>query len=1011
MNFGLGRTSLACAVGLASAVWAATVREGAAEVVMFAAAPAAAPAESSGPTDSGGNETRVMSSEIANRPRLELGAGDFFAGELAPSDVPGKLAWQADALTDPLLFPLAAVAAVQYPLAADAQRADGEFCVELRDGDVLFGSVRALTSEALILETAQFGTLRIDRSELRQIERQGALDRIVYLGPGGLQGWTAGDATASWQSRGGRLETYDPGSIALQSQPTPQRCTIEVELSWRDQADFSFSMLSGEDQIAALAKALPRLLNRRQQRPEAQEPWQPAAAFELRTANDKFVLLTEGAEQADLAVIGTIEEQRNRLQLQLYIDPTARTVTAFSLDGRQIAQVQCPADALPRMGGLLTITNRNGNVRLDRLVIRESSSGPPTDVPADGVFVQNTEGQPQQADDLVIEASDVEAPSATAANFAQPLPLSAIARIVFPRRIDETAGDEGKDDRADKDPPGDPGARFDVRVATQSGLRLHGRLLAVVGNEVRLIRPGIAEPLAVAIDDVQSLATLGEGFGATHSLVPVGRLVGPGIECRGALVETTAQAGTEWTGRLVWQPLRSETASPIVTDLTGRIFFRSTGTPATSAATRPRRPPAEDPGVVIRALRAFSRIGANANRQVAAGDADHQLLWLKTGDCIPCRVRSIDLDGVRFESPAVEADFIPHELVKAWDRLPRSPAATMDERRRTRLLTLPRIQRNNPPLHLVESPDGDFLRGRLTALSDETLDIEVRLESRRIPAAKIARIIWLERPADVNDGDAPAATPEPTAEQLAGGVQVQAVRSDGVRLTFRVDDFRDGVLAGAREALGACTVEVKSVDELLLGDAITAAAEKSAYGGWQLHDAPDPRYLADEGGDDAVAGRESGLVGQVAPDFRLELLDGGSFQLKSMRGKVVVLEFWATWCGFCMQAMPRVEQVVESYDGERVVQVTVNLRENKETIAPVLERLGLKPRVALDIDGAAAEKFEVTGLPQTVVIGADGKVANVLTGNSLGLEDDLRAAIDAALVAAEANAASDGAGQ
>ena len=52
------------------------------------------------------------------------------------------------------------------------------------------------------------------------------------------------------------------------------------------------------------------------------------------------------------------------------------------------------------------------------------------------------------------------------------------------------------------------------------GLRLHGRLLAVAGNEIRLTRPGIAEQLAVAINDVQSLATLGEGFGAMIRRMP-----------------------------------------------------------------------------------------------------------------------------------------------------------------------------------------------------------------------------------------------------------------------------------------------------------------------------------------------------------------------------------------------------------------------------------------------------------------------------------------------------------
>ncbi|MAT72757.1 MAG: hypothetical protein CMJ58_25030 [Planctomycetaceae bacterium] len=375
----------------------------------------------------------------------------------------------------------------------------------------------------------------------------------------------------------------------------------------------------------------------------------------------------------------------------------------------------------------------------------------------------------------------------------------------------------------------------------------------------------------------------------------------------------------------------------------------------------------------------------------------------------------------------VEAKFVPHELVKAWDRAPGVAPAPLDERKMARLLTLPRMQRNNPPRHVLQSTDGDYLRARLLSATDETVEVEQRLETRRIPVDRVARIIWLDKPEDRqadrddeadpgDNGDAAVADAadqpgdstaedEPDDAEPGVGPLIQAVRSDGVRLTLRFEQLVDGVIGGRREALGAAHVDLKQVDELLLGDAIADAAAENPFGQWQLTSAPNPRYLTESGEPAAAAGQEAGLVGQPAPDFRLKLLAGGEFQLEKTRGKVVVLEFWATWCGFCMQAMPRVAEIVDSYPEGDVVSIAVNLREDADTITPVLERMGLEPTVALDIDGATAEKFQVTGLPQTVIVGADGNVANVFVGAGLRFDEQLRAGIDAALAAARGESA------
>jgi peroxiredoxin len=180
--------------------------------------------------------------------------------------------------------------------------------------------------------------------------------------------------------------------------------------------------------------------------------------------------------------------------------------------------------------------------------------------------------------------------------------------------------------------------------------------------------------------------------------------------------------------------------------------------------------------------------------------------------------------------------------------------------------------------------------------------------------------------------------------------------------------------------LGICRVEIKEVDQLLIGGAIEEAAAQLAYQQWKLQHAVEPRFASAAASGAATAGTESALVGKPAPDFELELLGGGKFRLSEHQGNIVVLDFWATWCGPCLQAMPQIDRAVRDVQEQNVQLVAVNLLESPEQIASTLERLNLQIPVGLDQDGIVAEKYAASAIPQTVVIDRDGKVARVFVG-------------------------------
>jgi peroxiredoxin len=300
------------------------------------------------------------------------------------------------------------------------------------------------------------------------------------------------------------------------------------------------------------------------------------------------------------------------------------------------------------------------------------------------------------------------------------------------------------------------------------------------------------------------------------------------------------------------------------------------------------------------------------------------------------------------------------------------------------------MQKNDPPTHLIRSKNGDFLRGRVASMDATTLAIEIRLESRLIPRDRISRIIWLH--SDELD------VAKKPAKSAANGrtTRVQALRNDGVRLTFQPERFEGSTLYGKSEVLGACQVTVAQVDQLLIESAIEQAAALLTYQQWKLKNAPDPKYVTagdgDEGG--GSSGTESPLVGKPAPDFTLDLKDGGSFHLAESKGKeIVVLDFWATWCGPCLQAMPQVERAVAEFKAKNVRLVAVNLQETAEQVTALLDRIKLHVPVALDRDGIVADKYKAVAIPQTVIIGRDGNVARLFVGGGPRFEEQLKQAL------------------
>ena len=142
----------------------------------------------------------------------------------------------------------------------------------------------------------------------------------------------------------------------------------------------------------------------------------------------------------------------------------------------------------------------------------------------------------------------------------------------------------------------------------------------------------------------------------------------------------------------------------------------------------------------------------------------------------------------------------------------------------------------------------------------------------------------------------------------------------------------------------------------------------------------------------------SPLLGNPAPDVSLKLLDAGEFRLQAHLGaRLVMLDFWATWCGPCVQELPILAEVAEAYKDKGVIFCGVNEQETPEVIRKFLKDKKLQFTVALDSGGTVGAAYHAEAIPMLILIDKKGVVQSVHIGYDPGIKATLRKELDALL--------------
>src|SRR5690606_20245646 len=150
-------------------------------------------------------------------------------------------------------------------------------------------------------------------------------------------------------------------------------------------------------------------------------------------------------------------------------------------------------------------------------------------------------------------------------------------------------------------------------------------------------------------------------------------------------------------------------------------------------------------------------------------------------------------------------------------------------------------------------------------------------------------------------------------------------------------------------------------------------------------------------GDTLTALHVAPRIGATAPPLQLPVLDHDArLTLSDLRGQVIVLNFWATWCVPCRIEMPALQTLYERHQAQGVRVIGINLGESPETARRWVDDLNLTFDIALDRDGYAATLYQLRGQPSTYVIAPDGVISQIFYGavDIDALESAVQHAID-----------------
>ncbi len=884
-------------------------------------------------------------------------------GRLASDEGETSLLWQGEGFLDPFTFRFDKLKKLEIDRLNEQGEPTGTFAFELSSGDLITGNLLSAGEEMLVIDSGVAGELSVPIAALQRMYRVVDNPTLVFAHLAGLQDWSSNHwNNEGWTEDGTDLRSDRPDATLIGDLGVPRQAIIEFEVSWTGTPNFHLAL--GCDP------------NRH---PDESSGWA------VTCIGKTLAIFRERQRTADLDILSMLEDDSS-VRLTVYLDQDKDEISVYEPDGTLAGRLtgseanrEADDPEVNDRGTGVMLTNRDGRTTLRRLRVakwigkqmqhQDDASAKLSFVTADSRVVTGQSFRLKAGDSqLTLVAGDDQ----------EQISLKNLAGIDFRIEKSQAAVDESETG-GDSSDPKDPQAM--ATVLLRDGARWSGRLLSISKDALELKHSVTNQDVAISMEVVRSITWRSATWtGANEKVASFERA---GKIMKGHLVAPEQSSVNDEKGKdasglstLMWQPLGSQTAARLSDGIAAVI----SQLPSASKTDRAKKTePAAQPDM----------------SEIRPPNFESNL-FLVSGDHFACRVIGSADEGLLVQSREGGRTLVTHDQIKAVELVGDAEPPALEDAKRRRLLTLPRLQKDSPPTHLLVAANGDMLRCRILGIDDDSIRVEIRLDEMKLPRERITQIIWLhpeDLPKNAADDDVkPAAEePEPSeAPQQRFAEYVQAVMRDGInRVTFLPTGIDDGeAVVGLHDVFGRCRVHLADVEKLLLGTAISSTQRDDSYQQWILKHAKEPVVAAAMRGEMPLPAHT--LNGQRAPEVNLPMLDGDRYRLSNDRGKIVVLDFWASWCAPCMETMPKVDDLIAEFDPTRVKLVTVNLSDDEGKIRTSLRRLNIRPEVALDVDGIVAERYEVQSIPQLVVIDGEGNIATVFIGGGDVMIDRVR---------------------
>jgi thiol-disulfide isomerase/thioredoxin len=898
--------------------------------------------------------------------------GDFYDGKIQTDSANQDfLIWKCNAFREPMLVPWNVVDSISHNLTINQPKVINEtqlYVVDLEDGESISGRIERLDDRTIQLSSSRYTPIQIDLDRVRSILK---VNHAASEGVGRLSvnEWKQvlpvkkKEVPDTWLSKAGSIETSIAGSSIAQTASLPSLAVIDVDVAWTH-SNPNWTLMIGNN--------LPKL-ELRVRKLEQRDDLSITLLIEEESVADIVTVMIPsiGVESLRLKILCDLEEGRfvlqqngraigeiasqtksnsskpmfdNRVRFQVTNDAPGGMIL------RELKVSRSPFSMTRSLGKGNTVDATTGQMPNERLSRIQLTTGKTyigmiaADETQNGGLRLNTLDE----ENLTIAVSDIER-----IEYASPSSQDS---------IDSSSGGSTSNQK-----------EYCV-IQTNAGERFAGKTLKQSKDQLSLICNSVSTPIGFSVNDISSIQfvsnTSPAELDADREILM--KLVCDEVHSKGKLVPSqNANSDTLGEG-WAWRPTALSDAFLINPTINGTIDILRN-----NAEVRPTDGQARN-------------LSLRTDIYGRSLDPGEPALFLVSGDSLPGKLVRLKNGSLTFTSELFGESSLDSSQVKGIRQLVYTGTDRLDEILLKRLLTVPRMARQSPPAHLVVSRDGDMIRGKITFVDEDLLRIEVRDEEREIWMKNVAEIVWLDpapdnstdkKPDDEAINDQSVDLTKPDTSSVASNEEkanCQLVLNKGSVVSLIPERIDGDALLGVHPLLGECNIPLEQTVQILFGNEMEKSRTTSRFAKWKLRHAIDPKFVTEEA--DAASGEASELIGKPAADFELRGLDGKLIKLSAMRGRVVVLDFWASWCGPCRKSLPVIQRIADDFGQESFSFYAINVDEEPNVVQGSAIVLGISNNCLLDPKGTISKAYGANAIPYTVVIDKEGIVRRVFVG-------------------------------